>query len=67
MPIISSTITLDNPQVDGRFVVRELHIDDQGNEYNFDYMADAGMDINARLAARADELNAELAVDNGVL
>ena len=59
--IVSSVIALNNLQVDGRRVIEELHTDDQGNQYTFDYMADPDTDINAVLAQRADDLNAQLA------
>lgn len=59
MNIVSSIIVWDLPQTDGRHVVREEHADDQGNVYDFDYIAEIGMDINARLAARAIELGAQ--------
>jgi hypothetical protein len=59
MNIISAIIAWDLLQSDGRSVVREQLQDDQGNTYNFDYIAEAGMDINARLVARVSELEAQ--------
>lgn len=61
--IISSVITWDLLQDDRRHVVRETHADDKGNVYEFDYVAEADTDINAKLAARANDLNMELAVN----
>jgi hypothetical protein len=58
MTILSSVITQDLPQDDGRRIVRETHTDDQGNVYVFDYMAEISTDINAKLTARASDLNA---------
>ncbi len=58
--IITSIIERDLLQVDGRRTVREVHTDDQGQEYIFDYMADAGVDIPQKLANRAAELEAAL-------
>ncbi len=58
--IISSNIEWALPQIDGTSNVREVHTDDTGKSYIFDYQADAGMDLDARLAARAGELNVEL-------
>jgi len=59
--IVSSTLILNNLQTDGRSIIREQHVDDQGNYYYFDYIADAGFDPNIRLAARAQELNDQFA------
>lgn len=57
MVIVTSTIEWDLTQSDGRRVVREKHIDDAGLEYDFDYIAETDTDINAKMAARATELN----------
>lgn len=71
--IVSSAIAFDNVQADGRRVVREVWIDDKGNEFSVDYMADQGDDINAIMAARAGEVIAEatalqlIQAANGVL
>jgi hypothetical protein len=55
--IVSSEILWDLPQADGSRTIREEHTDDQGNVYSFDYMAETDTDVNAKLAARAAELN----------
>lgn len=55
--IVSSELVIDNIQTDGRRNVIERHRDDQNNEYRFSYVADADMDLENRLAARADALN----------
>lgn len=55
--IISSAIAWQNIQIDGRKEVREIHTDDSGVEYIFDYMAEKSMDIKSRLSQRTDELN----------
>lgn len=74
--IVSSSIVLNNVQADGRRVVREIHEDDMGNLYMYDYMADVNMDINAKMQDRIpsvlleaiaqQEYLATLAADNGV-
>jgi hypothetical protein len=67
--IISSTIACRTRQADGRGYVREVHTDDHGNEFIYDYIADEGADIPALLKAhvpmmlkRAETLQAEQAV-----
>lgn len=55
--IISSEIVIDTIQTDGRSVIREKHISDDGQTYYIDYMASPDMDIQARLIAHADNLN----------
>lgn len=62
--IISSVILWNLPQADGSSNVREEHVDDQGNVFNFDYSAPSGFDVDSRLSSRADELNAQEA-DSG--
>lgn len=57
--IINSLIVLQNPQIDGRIIVRELHIDDNGGQYFFDYITDKSIDINVHLADKAAELNTQ--------
>ena len=42
-------------QKDGTRNVRERHVDDLGNEYFFDYQADVGTDIQAKLDSRVIE------------
>lgn len=59
--ITSSIIAWQNLQVDGRKEVREVHADDQGNEYIFDYMADKDTDIDTKMQQRAIELNTQAA------
>lgn len=56
MVIVSSEITWDLLQNDGRHNVRETHTDDQGLQYVFDYWAEVDTDINVKLVARAQEL-----------
>lgn len=59
--IVSSTLTVDNVQVDGRRVVVETHIDDGGNQYQISYMASADTDLDAHLAQSAISLNNQVA------
>lgn len=56
MQIVSSSIAWQEPQADGRLSVRELHIDDAGNEWQLDYLIDANADLEARLAEHAAQL-----------
>lgn len=58
--IVSSSIFLDNTQSDRRRVIIEEFIDDQGNNYQQSYMVDPDMDVNAKLAVDAANLNAQL-------
>lgn len=59
MQILQSTIVWNLPQVDGRSIVRELHIDDQGNQYTFDYVLDKNANVNLHLTNDAATLNAQ--------
>jgi hypothetical protein len=63
MSIVSSTVTTESAQRDARFWVHELHTDNIGLKYPFDYLANAGTDFNAKLAARATTLAAKIAAD----
>jgi hypothetical protein len=58
MPIVSSTITSNNVEADGRRRIDELHIDDQGAQIQFTYLAAGNVDVAAILAARAASLPA---------
>lgn len=58
--IVSSVIDLDNPQIDGRRIMMEIHTDDHGNRYPISYMAEATTDINEKLIEHADQLNQQL-------
>jgi hypothetical protein len=60
MPIVSSQVVEDAPQIDGRRHVRERHTDDLGESFDVLYMAQAGDDANAPLAARANRIDAAL-------
>lgn len=59
MSIVSSVITQANVQIDGRTSVRELWVDDQGNEFIYDYMADVGTDLNAIMLSRTINVDAQ--------
>lgn len=54
--IVSSQIVTSNPQIDGRFSVREHHIDSLNKDYFFDYLADLSVDQNAHLTANATSI-----------
>jgi hypothetical protein len=66
--IVSSAIACKTRQADGRHYVREIHTDDKGDEFIYDFIADEGADIPALLKAhvpimlrRATEMQAEQA------
>lgn len=64
MQIISSSIILQNVQVDGRIVVREKLGDDQGNVYLNDYMTVVGANaiaLTQHLASTVTSYNAQFA------
>lgn len=56
MLIVASSIISSVAQADGRFAVRECHVGDDGRAWTIDYLANAGSDIAATLAARASWL-----------
>lgn len=53
MPIVSSIIESTSQQRDGRAWIRELHTDQVGVQYERNYLANAGLDTAAALAAYA--------------
>lgn len=53
--IVESTYTEGPTQVDGRRYVKERHVDDLGNDYEFEWLGT--MDAGTVLAARATKLN----------
>lgn len=57
--IVSSTYTEGPPQVDGRRYVSELHADDRGQTYTYDWLGD--QDAAMVLADRAAVLSAQIA------
>ena len=61
MPIVSSIVTEDRQQIDGRRSIVERHVDHLGVEYSCFYMAEAHDDAAASLAARAAQIEADLA------
>lgn len=60
MPIVSSVIVEDRTQVDGRRSVRERHIDQVDAVQFVAYLALAGVDVAAIMAARVALLDAAL-------
>lgn len=58
--IIASQIVSQNPQIDGRITVCESHLNEDGFEYTFDYMAEKGMNISNILEQHVTELNQEI-------
>lgn len=67
MPIVSSEIVSSVEQVDGRFAVKERHVDQTGRTYDFDYLADATLDQQAVLVERALQLGARVDADYAVV
>ena len=63
MPIVSSQAIPDPyTQASGARYVREIHIDQDGVQYDVGpYLAQPGYDINARLQSRVAEINEMLA------
>ena len=64
--IVSSVVACKTRQAEGRPYGREVHTDDHGNEFIYDYIADKCADVTSLLAAhvrmmlrRATELQAE--------
>ena len=49
--IVSSKIDCHTRQADGCHFVREIHTDDKGNRFIYDYIADEGADLSALLEA----------------
>lgn len=56
MPIVSSTVSEEVAQKDGRKWVEERHTDHVGLVYVLRYLASSGVDINAVLSARATQI-----------
>ena len=68
MPIVSSTVVGDAPQIDGRRAITERHVDHLGVVYTFHWYAAPGADATAQLAGHATQLlndlaNAEIAAN----
>lgn len=58
--IVSSQITENLEQADGRRAIHEVHIDSDGTQFTCDYLASADSDIEAHLAATAASLNEDM-------
>lgn len=61
MSIVSSELTEETAQADGRFWVEERHTDHVAVVHVIRYLAGVGLDVEAVLAARAGTLEIELA------
>jgi hypothetical protein len=61
MSIVSSTVTVEHAQIDGRRWARETHTDHLGVQHIFDYLSEVGADTAAILSARAAGLPGQLA------
>lgn len=66
MPILSSSITSEAVQADGRSYVSELHVDSDGNQYTFESLLGPEVDRALLLANRAAELNSQLAAKDEI-
>lgn len=60
MAVVSSVIIEDHAQVDGRRHVRERHTTDLGDVIDVQYVAEADADVEASLAPRAAQIEAQL-------
>lgn len=59
--VVSSTVTISDPQVDGRFwVVETQTFDDQTPPEIYQYLADVGLDVQAVANERGAAIDAEL-------
>lgn len=57
MPIVNSSYLVAVPQVDGRSYVLETHIDQYGQTYGAEYLAEVGADYSAIMNARAGQIS----------
>lgn len=60
MPIVSSQITEDSQQADGRRWITEEHTAGTGKMYRVTYLAESGTDINSVMSARVSGINQSL-------
>jgi hypothetical protein len=60
VPIVSSQVVEDRTQADGRRRVRERHVDHLGVAHDFPYLAGAGDNVSAAMAARVATIEAQL-------
>lgn len=61
MSIVSSTFSIGHAQIDGRKHVTEQHTDHMGGVHTAEYLASVGTDYVAVAAARAPQIEAQLA------
>ena len=61
MAELVSVITTDALQVDGRRAIEEWHGDPLGRSFEYYYLASSGADVQAILAAHAEQVMAYLA------
>jgi hypothetical protein len=59
VPIVSSVITEDRRQVDGRRSIIETHVDHTGAVVQVFYLAESAADVAATMAARVPMLEAQ--------
>lgn len=65
--ILSSEITNQVVQIDGRIDVTELHTHESGRTETFNYLADANLDLQSVADQRTANINAALAEQDAVL
>lgn len=65
--IVSSVISSQVPQVDGRIDVTELHTHADGRNETFNYLADASLDLQLVADQRAANINAVLAAQEAAI
>ena len=61
MPIVSSIITIDRVQVDGRRKIIETHTDHLGGVHEQRYTAESAQNVSVGLVARAAAIQQRLA------
>ena len=57
MPIVSSQITEDSRQADGRRWITEKHTDSVGKAYQVKYLAESDTDVNVVMSARVSAMD----------
>ena len=61
MPIISTSISIEHAQIDGRRYVTEAHTDHLGVDHRITYLSEVGTDYASVAAARVSQIEIALA------
>ena len=61
MSIVSTTVTVDAPEIDGRHYVTEVHTDSTGKIVKFGYLAAVGTDVYSTADGRVAYIETMLA------